>query len=138
MWHKAGSSQGMNWQDALAYVQQKNEENYLGHNDWRLPNAKELQSIVDYSRSPSATNSAAISPLFDVPTITVENGETDYPFYWTSTTHIGFPNNGQSAVYLSFGRALGYWNDKWTDVHGAGAQRSDPKVDDPNDYPYGH
>lgn len=24
------------------------------------------------------------------------------------------------------------------DVHGAGAQRSDPKAGDPNDYPYGH
>jgi len=24
------------------------------------------------------------------------------------------------------------------DVHGAGAQRSDPKVGNPDDYPYGH
>ena len=24
------------------------------------------------------------------------------------------------------------------DVHGAGAQRSDPKIGDPDDYPYGH
>ena len=26
----------------------------------------------------------------------------------------------------------------WKDVHGAGAQRSDPKAGDPNDYPTGH
>ena len=26
----------------------------------------------------------------------------------------------------------------WTDVHGAGAQRSDPKVDDGQEYPTGH
>jgi len=29
-------------------------------------------------------------------------------------------------------------NGNWLDVHGAGAQRSDPKLGDPNDYPYGH
>lgn len=33
-----------------------------GHADWRLPNAKELQSIVDYRRSPDASGSAAIDP----------------------------------------------------------------------------
>ncbi len=29
-------------------------------------------------------------------------------------------------------------NNQWRDVHGAGAQRSDPKSGDPNDYPTGH
>jgi hypothetical protein len=29
-------------------------------------------------------------------------------------------------------------NGTWMDVHGAGAQRSDPKSGDPADYPYGH
>lgn len=28
-------------------------------------------------------------------------------------------------------------NNAWIDVHGAGAQRSDPKTGDPNDYPNG-
>jgi len=28
---------------------------------------------------------------------------------------------------VSFGRAMGYENNAWADVHGAGAQRSDPK-----------
>jgi len=32
---------------------------------------------------------------------------------------------------------MGYMNGAWTDVHGAGAQRSDPKVGDPADYPTG-
>jgi len=38
---------------------------------------------------------------------------------------------------VSFGRAMGYMN-RWVDVHGAGAQRSDPKAGDPADYPTGH
>jgi hypothetical protein len=44
------------------------------------------------------------------------------------------------AAYLAFGRALGYLNNRWIDVHGAGAQRSDPKSGNINDYPtsFGH
>ena len=55
MWSKADSGKGMNWQDALAWVQKKNAEKFLGHDDWRLPSVKELQSIVDYTRSPDTT-----------------------------------------------------------------------------------
>lgn len=136
MWDQAGSDTGMNWEDALAWVQARNAENYLGYSDWRLPNAKELQSIVDYERSPSFTNSPAISPLFNVPAITDEGGGTNYPFYWTSTTHVDGPSPNKAA-YVCFGEALGYMNNQWMDVHGAGAQRSDPKSGDPDNYPTG-
>ena len=143
MWSESGSENGMNWEDALAWVQQKNSENYLGYNDWRLPNAKELQSLVDYMRSPTATNSAAISSLFSVPEIIDEGGNINYPFYWTSTTHFDGPYPNK-AVYIAFGEALGFMeippfsgNFVLMDVHGAGAQRSDPKSGDPNNYPNG-
>jgi hypothetical protein len=137
MWSQTDSGEGMNWEDALAWVQQKNEENYLGYNDWRLPNAKELQSIVDYTRSPRTTDSAAIDPVFEVTSIIDERGEMDYPFYWTCTTHADAAGGGAAAVYIAFGEALGYMGNSWIDVHGAGAQRSDPKSGDPADYPYG-
>lgn len=137
MWSKDDSGVGMDWEDALAWVQQKNEENYLGYNDWRLPNAKELQSIVDYTRSPQTTHSAAIDPIFDATSIIDERGETDYPFYWTGTTHVNEAGGGDAAVYVAFGDALGYMMNFWTDVHGAGAQRSDPKSGDPKAYPHG-
>ncbi|MBI5524881.1 MAG: DUF1566 domain-containing protein [Deltaproteobacteria bacterium] len=136
MWAQSDSGTGMNWQSALAWVQTKNAESYLGHNDWRLPNAKELQSIVDYTRSPNTTGSAAIDPVFTSTQIINEAGEVDYPFYWTSTTHASSNGSGGSGVYVAFGRALGYMNGTWLDVHGAGAQRSDPKEGAPN--PYGH
>jgi hypothetical protein len=144
MWTKGDSAKGMNWQEALAWVQTKNAENYLGHNDWRLPNAKELQAIVDYTRSPDTTSSAAINALFTCTGITNEAGNADYPYYWTNTTHILSDGTAANAVYIAFGRALGYITSPtdptlgaWLDVHGAGAQRSDPKVKDPaKTYPY--
>ena len=126
----------MDWEDALAYVQDLNDQKYLGYSDWRLPNAKELQSIVDYSRSPDTTSSAAIDPIFKATPITNEDGDRDWAFYWTGTTHAS-ARSGEAAVYVAFGRSLGYMNGQWIDVHGAGSQRSDPKEGDASDYPTG-
>lgn len=134
MWSKDDSGVGMDWEEALAWVQHKNDANYLGHSDWRLPHAKELQSIVDYSRAPDTTKSAAIDPVFNATAITDEGGETDYPQYWTSTTHENL-GGGKYAAYINFGEAQGWMQlppmfgtYRWLDVHGAGAQRSDPKT----------
>jgi hypothetical protein len=140
MWAQDDSGAGLTWQEALAWAETKNSETYLGYSDWRLPNAKELQSIVDYTRSPDTTGSAAIDPLFNATSITNEAGAVDFPYYWSSTTHVNMRQTGagEAAAYVSFGRALGYMNNTWVDVHGAGAQRSDPKAGDPADYPEGH
>jgi hypothetical protein len=131
MWSKNDSKSGMNWQSALAWVQAKNNANYCGHNDWRLPTAKELQSIVDYTRSKDLTNSAAIDPVFNITSITDEGGSVNWPFFWANTTHL----DNMYGVYVAFGEALGYMKMPPTasyytlkDVHGAGAQRSDPKA----------
>ena len=87
MWAQADSGSGMNWQSALAWVEAKNAANYLGHNDWRLPNVKELQSLVDYTRSPDTTGSAAISPFFNATAITNEAGQATTPATGPATTH---------------------------------------------------
>ena len=117
--------------DALAYAQTQNAANYLGHNDWRLPNVKELQSIVDYTRAPGATNPAnegpAIDPMFQTTGITNEAGVADYPYYWTSTSALfqaGKPY--YYAWYVAAGRAV---NGEGLDFHGAGAVRFDTKVE---------
>ncbi|CAK9001446.1 unnamed protein product [Durusdinium trenchii] len=135
-WMLEDSGQGLSWQEALAYCE---SSSHAGLTDWRLPNAHELHTIVDYSRSPDTTSSAAIDPLFAVSSLTNEAGQTDYPFYWTSTTHATEgPVEGGYAVYIGFGRCLGKMNDQWIDVHGAGCQRSDPKTGDATSYPDGH
>jgi len=143
MWTKDDSMRAMNWEEALAWVQEMNRESYLGYSDWRLPDAKELHSILDYSRSPQATNSAAIDPVFKVSAIKDEGGEDNYPCFWSSTTHLSTHPGTSSAVYLCFGEALGFMRSPRSsqtvlmDVHGAGAQRSDPKVGNAADYPRG-
>jgi hypothetical protein len=133
VWTKADSGRGMNWQDALAYAESLS---LAGKDDWRLPNAKELQSIADYTRIPS------IDPIFEITRL----ADGEYPFFWTSTTHLDGPLDrmGQNAVYIAFGRATGWMSippgrgrPTLMDVHGAGAQRSDPKVGDPSDFPQG-
>jgi putative cell wall-binding protein len=137
MWAQADSGKALDWQEALAWAQAMNSENYLGHNDWRVPNVKELQSIIDYTRSPDTTQSAAIDPLFSCTQITNEAGQLDYPCFWTSTTHLSDGGGADKADYMAFGRAMGFMNSVWMDVHGAGAQRSDPKMGDPAQFPHG-
>ena len=143
MWSQADSGIGMNWEEALIWAQEKNKENYLGHSDWRVPDAKELQSIVDYSNAPQFNNQPAIDEIFDTTSIIREDGSKGYASYWTSTTHKGL-RGSDAAVYISFGEALGYMSKRGNrgektliDVHGAGAQRSDPKSGDASRYPEG-
>jgi hypothetical protein len=123
-WTQSDNGTGVLWQDALAYCETLD---FAGASDWRLPNIKELHSLTDYSRSPDITGSAAIDPIFNVTGITNEGGQPDFPFYWSSTTHVSSNGSVSTANYVSFGRALGNMNG-WVDVHGAGAQRSDPKT----------
>lgn len=134
MWMQNDNNEALNWEGALSYAE---NADLAGYSDWRLPNIKELQSIVDYTRSPATSNSAAINPIFNCTEITNEDGELDYAYYWSGTTHANWSDiSGGNAAYISFGRAMGYMND-WMDVHGAGSQRSDPKMGNPDDYPTG-
>ncbi|WP_019613900.1 DUF1566 domain-containing protein [Psychromonas ossibalaenae] len=132
MWQKADSAKSMNWQEALAYAENLQ---LAGYSDWRLPSAKELHSIVDYSRSSQTTNSAALSPLFNITIIKDPQGRKQYPYFWSSTTHLDGRNPNDSAVYFAFGEAQGKMHNRLMDVHGAGAQRSDPKSGSKKDYP---
>ena len=128
MWMKADSGTTMNWQKALSYAEKLK---YAGHDDWRLPNAKELQIIVDYTRAPDALDpayqGAAIDPVFDIT-------QTE-SWFWTGTTH----GDNLFGIYVCFGQAFSawQWNGEPMNAHGAGAQRSDPKSGDPARYPNG-
>lgn len=127
MWQQADDGYTYYWADALDYC----EDLELGdYSDWRLPDNKELQSIVEYG----TTDVPAIDTEFFDSTFNDSYGggdfAGDYGWYWTSTTLKDFPLN---ASYIAFGRAYSTTSDDLADTssyhdwHGAGAQRSDPK-----------
>ena len=133
MWQKADDGIARDWQESLEYAEDLNLGSY---DDWRLPNAKELQSIVDYSRSPQTTGTAAIDPVFETSERFDPDGNSgQYPYFWTSTTHLDGMNPYSGAVYIAFGEGQGKMNGMLMDVHGAGCQRSDPKSGNVSDYP---
>jgi Protein of unknown function (DUF1566) len=138
-WQKSDDSITRNWQAALAYC---DALSLAGPVRWRLPNTKELQSIVDYTRAPVPTADNRAGPAIE-PVLITTSAET---YFWTSTTLLdGPPDVAPSrAAYIAFGRALGYAQVppgsgllQLIDVHGAGAQRADPKAGNPLDYPRG-
>ena len=53
MWMQYDTGKGLDWEDALSTAE---GFDFAGCSDWRLPNVKELQSIVDYSRAPEANH----------------------------------------------------------------------------------
>jgi hypothetical protein len=78
MWQQDGST-NKTWQEALLYCEKLT---LAGHNDWRLPNRNELQTIVKL-----ANQTAIIDPVF-FPNTAQSN-------YWTSTTQ-GCPDRAWS------------------------------------------
>jgi hypothetical protein len=95
----------MDWEEALGFCE---DMEFAGHDDWRLPDAHELQSLVDYTRSPDTTDSAAIDEVFTSTPIIDEEGDPDFPLYWTSTTHKDGIVKWEWAVCVAFGEAKGY------------------------------
>ena len=138
MWQQADDGNTRNWESALQYCENLN---LAGHSDWRLPNAKELHSITDYTRCPDVTNSPAIDPLFSCSSFNNPEGDANYGYYWTSSPLMDGPSPYTDAVYISFGEAQGQMSfppdntPALYDTHGAGASRNDPKETGSGTYP---
>jgi hypothetical protein len=80
----AGMDATYTWPLALAACE---ASTFAGYSDWRLPNARELMSIVDYSKSVGPTLNAAFFP------------NTHSNYYWTSTSYAPDPT---LAWYVDF------------------------------------
>jgi hypothetical protein len=124
MWQKSDSRQGLNWKNALAYCRNQTTG---GFHDWRMPSAKELQTIVDYTISFQVNARPSASALFDFSRIAGPDSKVDVPYYWTGTTLLDGPRPGNMAVYIVFGTAFAKPVDVLVDAHGSGAARADPK-----------
>ena len=128
MWSKNDSKKGLDWKNALYYAE---HATLAGYSDWRLPNVKELQGIVDYDFAPDAEDAKqdgpAIDSIFKTSEITNENNDLDYPYFWSSTSaHFQKGKPFYYAWYVAFGRAV---NNEGLDFHGAGAVRFDTKLE---------
>jgi hypothetical protein len=103
MWKKCSEGQtdascsdpagGYIWASVSGALQQCYGLDFAGYTDWRLPNVRELMSIVDYGKNSAPTINATYFP------------GTQSSYYWTSTTYVHTPTN---AWYVNF--ANGYVN----------------------------
>lgn len=85
------------WQDALNLIRVMNQNKHFGFSDWRLPNIRELESLVDDRR-----HSPAISFLSGLVNIR--------SFYWSATTSVFEPSYAW-ALYTDDGNiGVGYKN----------------------------
>lgn len=120
MWMRADTGTAVDWETALAFA---DSLTLAGHDDWRIPDVKELQSIVDYSGV-----LPAIDAGFSCTPIVNEAGDPDYGYYWTGTSAYFGPDAPEYyyAWYVAFGFAVDPFGE---DTHGAGAVRFDTKVE---------
>jgi hypothetical protein len=106
VWEKKGDNGGLHDKDNYYWwtggdfnetiwdwLEDVNAEAFGGAQDWRIPNARELLSIVDFQ------NLWAVPAAFNtncVPGVTVVNGScSSQTIYWTSTTRFGFNNSAR-------------------------------------------
>jgi len=71
------------WSEALTYCE---DLEYAGHDDWRLPNAIELQSIPDYGRAGAKQDQTLIDDAFTLGTYPGANPLNTEAVHWTSTS----------------------------------------------------
>jgi hypothetical protein len=81
------------WEEAFAYVKQMNGEARFGYKDWRLPNRKELFSLISH---------VSVNPCLPAnhPFVNVFTG-----YYWSSTTCARLPSQAWY-VHVGGGRVF--------------------------------
>lgn len=93
IWQQAEASSAMTWESALGYCESLSLGN---HDDWRLPNNKELRSISDDSRA-----NPSLNPTYFPGAQSAR--------YWSSTTQFG---HADAAWFIDFTSGLASYNAK--------------------------
>jgi Protein of unknown function (DUF1566) len=85
-----GVAQRFTWLDALREVSTRNSANHLGFSDWRLPNAKELHSLLRVNTAPMIdTTTFPNTPLGS----TQVGNVLEANHHWSSTTASANPSH---------------------------------------------
>jgi len=96
MWQQDTAPSTYNWQDALSYC---DNLQLAGYNDWRLPNANEFQSIVDYDQYSPAINTtyfpnAVASLCWSSTTNTYYPYRAWYVYFYYGTVYYSIKSSG--------------------------------------------
>lgn len=106
MWEKKSDDGSIHDWDALhlwdqafsGHVKGLNDATFAGYTDWRVPNVKELQSIVNYQNSNPSVSSAFNTGCTAGCTVTTCSC-TKASWYWSSTSLV---NDTETAWYMSY------------------------------------
>ncbi len=102
MWQKGDSyhelNKGMNWYEALEYIDRKNSENYGGFSNWRLPKIKEIEKIWEPKRPIASKDGDPIG----LPEVFTGGGSY---YIWTANER-----NLDNAWYFGLGQKEDYFN----------------------------
>jgi hypothetical protein len=106
VWEKKSSDGGIHdksatysWASTFTLIGQLNTMNFAGHNDWRVPNVRELESIIDHDIDGPAVTGAFNNNCMTGCTVTTCSC-TGSGVSWSSTTYIPSP---AEAWVLNFG-----------------------------------
>ena len=89
-WQDDATPPAMNWQDAIDYCESLS---LGGDSDWRLPNIKELDSLVDYTKYNPAINTSV----------------------FTNTTSSGYGSSTTQAKYIGVQWIVNFYDGSHTD-----------------------
>jgi hypothetical protein len=106
VWEKHSADGGIHdqnntytWGDGFAmHVAGLNTTNFAGHNDWRVPNVKELQSIIDYQNIFPAVSSAFNNGCTGGCTVLTCSCAQGVNF-WSSSTYATTPSLGETVFF---------------------------------------
>jgi hypothetical protein len=112
MWEKQSDNGGLNdrdqlftWANAQTHITALNSAGYAGHADWRLPNVRELLSIVNYGvANPAVTASAFHTNCFGG-CVSTACSCTAFVHYWSGTAATNLPGS-QFTVNFTDGSVL--------------------------------
>lgn len=134
-WSRAVDAQKVSLEQALKIAEKMT---LAGYSDWRVPTIKELYSLINFSGytgqcGAGVPGNSPGRPVSTVPGKSKTSQESPVPFINTDYFNFKYGNTrpGRSAVYIAFGRTMEQMHGQTIDVHGAGAQRSDSKTDQP-------
>lgn len=91
-----------NWQDAMQVAVLANTQRYKGYHDWRVPNARELESLIKIDANPA----------FDAAVFPNTLHTDDYSYYWTSSQAEYLAGFSPAAYVVGFAQGVVGTTDK--------------------------